>query len=70
MSPNPRFQRILVTTVNCPTCGKPVELTGEQRSQHTPFCSKRCRLVDLGAWADGRYVVPGMTIPPDIQADQ
>ncbi|MFY8273610.1 DNA gyrase inhibitor YacG [Pseudoalteromonas sp. SSDWG2] len=38
------------TTVNCPTCEKPV-LWGEQ-SPHRPFCSKRCQLIDLGEWSD------------------
>ena len=35
-----------VTTVNCPTCNKPV-IWGEQ-SPYRPFCSKRCQLNDLG----------------------
>lgn len=26
---------------------------------HRPFCSERCRLVDLGAWLDERYAIPG-----------
>ncbi|MGZ3429978.1 MAG: DNA gyrase inhibitor YacG [Polyangia bacterium] len=37
--------------VNCPTCKKPVEAEGKA----FPFCSERCRLVDLGNWIDGRY---------------
>ena len=32
----------------CPTCGKPV--TWEPASSHRPFCSERCRLIDLGDW--------------------
>lgn len=36
--------------VKCPTCGKPVEWKPEQRWR--PFCSERCRLIDLGAWLD------------------
>jgi len=24
-----------------------------------PFCSERCKMIDLGAWASDRYVVPG-----------
>jgi hypothetical protein len=37
----------------CPTCGKPAaEAT-------LPFCSSRCRDVDLHRWLSGRYVVPG-----------
>lgn len=36
--------------VKCPTCSKPVEWKPEQRWR--PFCSERCRLIDLGAWLD------------------
>lgn len=34
--------------VTCPTCGKPVSWTPE--SKWRPFCSERCRLIDLGEW--------------------
>ncbi len=43
-------------TVNCPRCGIPVEWTPEHR--YRPFCSERCKLIDLGAWATGRYGLP------------
>jgi hypothetical protein len=35
----------------CPICGKPPE------ARHAPFCSSRCRQVDLGRWLVGRYAV-------------
>jgi len=41
--------------VACPQCGKPVEWT--PRSRFRPFCSERCKLVDLGAWASEAYRV-------------
>lgn len=50
-----------VTTVDCPTCGKPVEW-GEQ-SPARPFCSERCKLIDLGAWAAEEHSIPG---EPDL----
>ncbi len=37
-------------TVPCPTCGKPVPWTAASRWR--PFCSERCRLIDLGDWLD------------------
>ena len=37
----------------CPICGKPVA------QAFRPFCSPRCRDVDLNRWLTGRYVVPG-----------
>ncbi|MDX1251788.1 MAG: DNA gyrase inhibitor YacG [Gammaproteobacteria bacterium] len=42
--------------VTCPTCGKPVEWIPEQRWR--PFCSERCRLIDLGEWATESYRMP------------
>ena len=30
-----------------------------------PFCSERCRLIDLGNWASGKYVIPGAPVTPD-----
>jgi endogenous inhibitor of DNA gyrase (YacG/DUF329 family) len=38
----------MVATVQCPTCRREVEWTPE--SVYRPFCSERCRLIDLGAW--------------------
>jgi len=37
----------------CPICGKPAE------QAFLPFCSPRCRDVDLNRWLSGRYIVPG-----------
>ena len=42
--------------VLCPRCGKPVPW--EASSPWRPFCSERCRLVDLGKWASEEYRVP------------
>jgi endogenous inhibitor of DNA gyrase (YacG/DUF329 family) len=42
-------------TVACPTCQRPVEFSAANR--HRPFCSQRCREIDLGAWASERYVI-------------
>ncbi len=38
--------------VACPTCGKPVVRSAEAEAPYFPFCSERCRLVDLGKWLD------------------
>lgn len=43
--------------VECPTCGKRVAWLAENRSR--PFCCERCKLIDLGAWAAERQVIPG-----------
>lgn len=47
--------------VNCPSCGKPVPWRPD--SAWRPFCSKRCKLIDLGAWASERYRVPVVEEP-------
>jgi endogenous inhibitor of DNA gyrase (YacG/DUF329 family) len=39
--------------LKCPICKKPVESGADD----FPFCSGRCRLIDLGKWASGEYVV-------------
>lgn len=48
--------------VRCPTCLKntPYEATNPFR----PFCSERCRLVDLGQWAADNYRIPDKDAPP------
>lgn len=42
--------------VSCPTCGKEVAWRAE--NVWRPFCSERCKLIDLGAWASEAYRVP------------
>ena len=46
----------MATHVPCPTCGVLVLIA--DRDEHFPFCSERCRLIDLGAWMDGSYSIP------------
>jgi hypothetical protein len=44
-----------MTILRCPTCGRVFD------SEHTPampFCSERCRLVDLGRWLDEEHGLP------------
>jgi endogenous inhibitor of DNA gyrase (YacG/DUF329 family) len=41
--------------VKCPHCGKETELTG---NPFRPFCSERCRLLDLSNWISGSYRIP------------
>jgi uncharacterized protein len=41
----------------CPICGRPALLRPANRSH--PFCSDRCRLIDLGKWLREDYRVPG-----------
>jgi endogenous inhibitor of DNA gyrase (YacG/DUF329 family) len=41
--------------MRCPICEKEVKLDDTEM----PFCSERCRLIDLGNWASEKYVIPG-----------
>jgi uncharacterized protein len=53
-----RFRRALWYNIGmkhvCPICKKP---TDSQNDSEFPFCSERCRLLDLGAWSAEKYVV-------------
>jgi uncharacterized protein len=50
-------------TVPCPTCRRPVALS--PANPWRPFCSERCRSVDLGAWASEGYRVAAPEPPAD-----
>lgn len=51
--------------IKCPTCGKLTNYSPENIFR--PFCSDRCRLLDLGAWASEEYKVPSReTIHIDV----
>jgi endogenous inhibitor of DNA gyrase (YacG/DUF329 family) len=43
--------------VKCPTCGKPLEWS--DKNPWRPFCSERCKLIDLGEWASEGHRIPG-----------
>lgn len=44
----------------CPICKQPVDepKPGEKPPTHFPFCSDRCKLIDLGRWLGGKYQIP------------
>jgi endogenous inhibitor of DNA gyrase (YacG/DUF329 family) len=48
--------------MKCPICGKAVEW---KDNPFRPFCSERCKLVDLGRWVNDEYSVPGPTLPQE-----
>jgi len=41
--------------IRCPVCGK---MFDPATSDARPFCSRRCRLIDLGRWLDEQYSIP------------
>ncbi|MCS6809661.1 MAG: DNA gyrase inhibitor YacG [Tepidimonas sp.] len=48
-------------TVRCPACGQPARYALD--NPWRPFCSARCKQLDLGAWASESYRVPDPTPP-------
>jgi endogenous inhibitor of DNA gyrase (YacG/DUF329 family) len=54
--------------IKCPTCNKPNTWTTTNASR--PFCSERCKLIDLGEWADEQHRIAGDPAPiPDEKSD-
>jgi len=45
----------------CPECGRPSD------RQAFPFCSPRCKSIDLNRWLSGSYVIPG---PPEEESSE
>lgn len=55
-------------TVKCPSCGILVEWT--LKEPWRPFCSERCKLIDLGTWFDESNRIPGdPASAPDLEQD-
>lgn len=49
----------------CPTCGTIVQSADED----FPFCSDRCRKIDLGKWATGVYKISSPVLDPEVLED-
>ena len=49
--------------MKCPICRKPVEFTNPEM----PFCSDRCRLIDLGKWSSEEYVISTPLHPEELE---
>ncbi|MCG6657006.1 DNA gyrase inhibitor YacG [Halomonas campisalis] len=64
MSPTP--QRPL--EVACPECRRKVEW--REDNPHRPFCSERCKLLDLGAWAEESHRIAGEPAMDETSIDE
>jgi len=51
--------------VNCPQCGK--SIVWDNSNPFRPFCSERCKLIDLGQWATESYRIPDTGKDPEKQ---
>ena len=56
-----------VRSASCPTCRRKTTWAG---NPYRPFCSERCRVVDLAAWADGRYRIPGEPVSEETEPSE
>jgi endogenous inhibitor of DNA gyrase (YacG/DUF329 family) len=61
MSPRKKFAKLL----RCPTCATIVRPADED----FPFCSDRCRKIDLGKWAMGVYKISSPVLDPEVLED-
>lgn len=48
--------------LRCPTCRTLVT----EKDEYFPFCSDRCRLIDLGKWASGEYRISSPILDPEV----
>jgi endogenous inhibitor of DNA gyrase (YacG/DUF329 family) len=54
----------------CPICHKSIEtITNVQdKKDFSPFCSERCKLVDLGVWLDADYIITSKNQPEELNS--
>lgn len=53
--------------VACPQCKELSEYSTENK--YRPFCSERCKLIDLGLWASENYRIPEQAKPEDLDSE-
>jgi len=53
--------------VKCPTCQREIDWPS---SPFRPFCSERCRLIDLGAWLSEQRSIPGESLPEKDESQE
>ena len=52
--------------MRCPICNQPIaEPPAPEAPKTFPFCSERCKLIDLGRWLDGKYQIPAVETDED-----
>lgn len=54
----------MATKLNCPTCDKAI--TWSEDYPERPFCSERCKLIDLGEWAAENHRIPGSPVYDEL----
>ena len=54
--------------VRCPQCGG--ESLWSEENKYRPFCSERCKLIDLGAWANETHAIPGDLMDDELFSEE
>ncbi len=54
--------------LKCPTCKTEIEWS--DKYPFRPFCSERCKLIDLGDWASERNSIPAVEPPDDFELEE
>ena len=57
----------MIRPQTCPICDKELPPNAATESDWFPFCSKRCRQVDLYRWAEGKYAIREPLTPEDLE---
>ena len=52
----------------CPGCTKKF-IVADDNKAYRPFCSRRCKMIDLGQWLGEKYVVGGEQAPKNLKTD-
>ena len=60
----------MIRPLECPICHKPVLAPAEKTPTWFPFCSERCRQVDLLRWSKGKYAIIEPLGPEDLENDE
>ena len=55
--------------VHCPICDRVMEGRTTADWPQFPFCSPRCKLIDLGRWLGEQYAIPDDDTPPPAEPD-
>ncbi len=50
--------------IHCPVCN---QRTTKEENPYRPFCSERCKLIDLGRWAGEEYRIPGRSVDEESE---
>jgi endogenous inhibitor of DNA gyrase (YacG/DUF329 family) len=59
----------MIRPQTCPICGKDLPASAALESAWFPFCSKRCRQIDLLRWSEGKYAIVESLTPEHLDSE-